>query len=48
MYFVVVFSYNSNAKYPNPHVKCTLLNENSNEYCLYALDLKDGTWPNSY
>ncbi|ADQ41927.1 KWG repeat protein [Caldicellulosiruptor acetigenus I77R1B] len=48
MYFVVVFSYNSNAKYPNPHVKCTLPNESSNEYCLYALDLKDGTWPNSY
>lgn len=48
MYFVVVFFYNSNAKYPNPHVKCTLPNENSNEYCLYALDLKDGTWPNSY
>jgi len=48
IYFVVVLSYNPNAKYSNPHIKCTLPNENNKEFCLYALDLKDGIWPNSY
>jgi len=43
MYFVVVLSYNLNGKYFNPHIKCTLPNENNKEFCLYALDLKDGT-----
>ncbi|BCS80055.1 WG repeat-containing protein [Anaerocellum diazotrophicum] len=48
MYFVVVLPYNLNGKYPNPHVKCVLSDENKKEFCLYALDLKDGVWPNSY
>ena len=48
MYFVVWLSYNPNAKYSNPHIKCTLPNENNKEFCLYALDLKDGIWQNSY
>jgi len=48
MYFVTVFDYNPNTNYPNPHVKCTLPNEDKKEFCLYALDLKDGIWPNSY
>ncbi|ADQ44950.1 KWG repeat protein [Caldicellulosiruptor kronotskyensis 2002] len=48
MYFVVVSSYNPIAKYPNPYIKCTLPNEDKKEFCLYALDLKDGVWQNSY
>ncbi|WAM33842.1 WG repeat-containing protein [Caldicellulosiruptor morganii] len=48
IYFVVAVSYNPGVKYQNPYVKCTLPDENNKEFCLYALDLKDGVWPDSY
>lgn len=48
IYFVAASSYNPNTKYTTPHVKLSLPDENKQEFCLYAVDFKEGIWTHTY